>query len=234
MFTKSLLAVAFASFLTGCGSSTDSRNAGATDKTATTYTVIDGYLSAAEVYVLSPTDDKIETRIGETDTNGQIQIPDKYKDYTVVAKIIAGKTIDSDRPGFVTKSYEMRSTENSTVVTPFTTLAYMNQISLKDLALVLQLDEADIAGDYVNSADGKAYLVARTLAAQLDADSSNDADDVDDLQTLAISAVSYINSFLPVMGDNLNNVKLNVDSNDNSLSYQFRLGSDNDFSDTES
>jgi hypothetical protein len=221
MFTKSLQAVALASILTACGSSTDSRNAADTDTTATTYTVIDGYLSAAEVYVLSATDN-LETRIGETDANGQIQIPDKYKDYTVIAKIIAGKTIDSDSPGFVTKSYEMRSTENSTVVTPFTTLAYMNQISLKNLALVLHLDEADVAGDYVNSEDGKAYLVARTLASQLDADSSNDADDVDDLQTLAINAVSYIDSFLPVMGEDLNKIKLNVDSNDNSLSYQFR------------
>lgn len=233
MLKKSLLAVALAAILTGCGSSFASRNAAGADTTATTYTVIDGYLSAAEVYVLSPADN-LETLIGETDANGQIQIPAEYKDSTVIAKIIAGQTIDSDSAGFVTKSYEMRGTANSTVVTPFTTLAYMNQISLKDLALVLQLDEADVGGDYVNTPDGKAYLVARTLAAQLDADSSNDAADVDALQTLASDAVSYINSFLPVMGDNLNNVELNLDTTDNSLSYQLSVASVNDFINTES
>ncbi|MFT6926805.1 MAG: hypothetical protein ACJAZP_002425 [Psychromonas sp.] len=222
MLNKYSLAVALAAILTGCESSSSNRPTPALD--STTYTVIDGYLSAAEVYVISPTDN-IKTLIGETDANGQIQISDEYKEYAVIAKIIAGHTTDSDHAGFVTKNYEMRGTANSVVVTPFTTLAYMNQISISELAVVLQLDEADVGGDYVKTADGKAYLVARTLATQFDADSSNDAADVDALQTLASDAASYIDSFLPVMGDDLNNIELKIDTNDHSLSYQLRVSS---------
>ncbi|ABM03730.1 hypothetical protein Ping_1961 [Psychromonas ingrahamii 37] len=210
MIKKSLLAVALATILTGCGGSSDS-----TDPGSTIYTVIDGYLSAAEVYVLS-LDGSTKTLIGETNTNGQIQIPTEYEGYTVIAKIIAGKTIDSDSPGtFVTKSYEMRGTTDSTVVTPFTTLANINVMTLTDLALELELEKDDVSGDYVNSPDGKAHLVARTLAARLDDDSSNDHDDADHLKTLAGNSVTYIRDNHEQHGDDLDTVELHYDTDDN-------------------
>ncbi|PKH01319.1 hypothetical protein CXF72_17405 [Psychromonas sp. MB-3u-54] len=207
MIKKSLLAVALASILTACGGSSDS-----TDTGSTTYTAIDGYLSAADVYVLSP-DGSTETFIGETDANGQIQILNEYEDYTVIVRVIAGQTSDSDTAGFVTKSYEMRGTEDSTVVTPFTTLASINVMTLTDLAAELQLDEADVGGDYVNTPDGKAHLVARTLAALLDDD--NDDDDADHLKTLAGNSVTYIRDHHEENGDDLDTVELHYDTDDN-------------------
>ncbi|ABM03732.1 hypothetical protein Ping_1964 [Psychromonas ingrahamii 37] len=228
MLKKSLLVVALASILTGCGGSSDS-----TDTGSTTYTVIDGYLSAAEVYVLSP-DGSTKTLIGETDINGKIQIPTEYEGYTVIAKIIAGKTIDNDSPGIpVTKSYEMRGTADSTVVTPFTTLANINVMTLTDLALELELEEADVGGDYVKSPDGKAHLVARTLAARLDDDSSNDHDDADHLKTLAGNSVTYIRDNHEQHGDDLDTVELYYDTEDN-LSSGVRVDSHSESNDDSS
>ncbi|ABM03729.1 hypothetical protein Ping_1960 [Psychromonas ingrahamii 37] len=208
MLKKSLLAVALASILTGCGGSSDGTDSGSTDTGSTTYTVIDGYLSAAEVYVLSP-DGGTEILIGETDANGKIQIEAKYKGYTVIAKIIAGKTTDSDSAGFVAKSYEMRSTVDSTVVTPFTTLANISVMTLTALAAELQLDEADVSGDYVKSTDGKAHLVARGLAKKLDDD--NDDDDAPGLRAYAGESVSYIDTNF-TENDDLKEVELNDDN----------------------
>lgn len=52
------------------------------------------------------------TSIGNTDGNGEIEIPTEYDGYTVVATIVAGQTKDSDNVDYAPTSYEMRSTDN--------------------------------------------------------------------------------------------------------------------------
>ncbi|ABM03731.1 hypothetical protein Ping_1963 [Psychromonas ingrahamii 37] len=236
MLKKSLLAVALASILTGCGTDTGTTGIGTSDGTngtATTYTVIDGYLSYAEVSILL-SDGITEKFIGDTGVNGKISIPAQDQDYTVIAKIIAGKTIDADNPGIpVAKSYEMRGTVDSNVVTPFTTLANTNVMTLTALAAELQLDEADVSGDYMNTPDGRARFVARGLAKKFDDDSSNDHDDADGLKTYANDSVSYIDTNF-TDNDDLDEVELDDNSNDGNWSHHDRIAGVVDFIQTPS
>jgi hypothetical protein len=140
--------------------------------------------------VIAP-DNSDETFIdlGSTDENGQIIIPAQYSGYTVVASIVAGQTKDSDNVGYVAQSYEMRSAESATVVTPYTTLAAISDSEdLASIAATLGLSEDDISGDYTTNTE--AHLIAQLLAEQLDTD--NNDDDAGTLVTIAEAASSYL------------------------------------------
>lgn len=219
MYIKSALALAILASLTACGSSDDST---ITDNsTGTTYTVIDGYLSDANVCVIAP-DDADETciEIGRTDNNGEIVISEAYEGYTVVATILAGQTKDSDQVGYVTQSYEMRSAEGVPVVTPYTTIAALDDnTTLEDIANTLDLDIEDIAGDYTENKE--AHLIAQVLAAQFDADNSDDS--VNALLTMASEASSYISNI-----DDLDGIELAIDDS-GSISSQESISRLNDF-----
>jgi hypothetical protein len=194
MFPKSTLALALVVALTACDSSSDSDSSGSNSASATTYTVIDGYLSDADVCVIDPDDaDEICIEIGSTDENGQIEISSDYDGYTVVADVVAGLAQDSDDIGYVTHSYEMRSAEGSTVVTPYTTIAALNDdYDLVDIAATLDdVTEDDISGDYTSNT--RAHLIAQLLADHLETDTSSD--DTAELLTIAEAASTYLNNY---------------------------------------
>ncbi|MGF1774849.1 hypothetical protein L4C42_21430 [Vibrio wakamikoensis] len=178
---KSVLSTAILSaiVLSGCGGSSDE---GGTIQ-GRTITVIDGYLENAQVCV-----DRNENGvcddgevIGKTNANGQFTIPASDKDHPVIIRSIAGSTKDADRVGYLTQSFEMTASSDSSVVTPFTTLANANDMSIEDLAAVLNLDSSVISGDYVSlkgdidkAEDAiKGHAIARSLVQELPTESAN-------------------------------------------------------------
>jgi hypothetical protein len=229
MFKKSILSLAFITTITACGSSSDDSEKAETlppVATSSTFTVIDGYLSNASVCVM-PAAGGDCTAIGKTDAEGKIEIEAKYDGYTVVASVIAGETTDSDKAGFVGHSYEMRSAEDSSVITPYTTLAALDDTkSLADIASELNLTPAVVAGDYIAQNDAKAHLIARTLANRLDAN-YGEADSTALLET-AMMVSTYIDTDLANTDEDFSNVVINV-GEDNKLTYKDRIASIADF-----
>ena len=95
----SLLAASVAFALTGCGGS-DGDSSGATPG-GVVITAIDGYLENAQVWVdtndnlkLDSEDKKLDSN---TNANGEITLPNEYKDKAIFIKAIAGQTIDKTR-----------------------------------------------------------------------------------------------------------------------------------------
>ena len=173
LLTGSLLA---ALTLTGCGGG-DSDTPVTPNENTKTITVIDGYLTNAEVCV-----DKNDNKqcddgesIGLTNEKGQLEISQEQAAYPLLAKAVAGKTQDSDSIGYVANSYTMGASKNMDVITPFTTMAHHGDISIDELAIQLNLDSKTISGDYVadkatNEAAIKAHLIARSLTSALPED----------------------------------------------------------------
>lgn len=184
-FKRSIIAASLLSALalTGCGSddsssSTGGNNGGGTTTpTAKVIKVIDGYLSEAQVCVDRNKNDLCESNevVGMTNAKGEITIKKEDAGHAVIAKAIAGKTSDSDKAGKLGSSYELVANADSKVVTPFTTMAEVQNTTVEALAAKLNLDANVISGDYVaakgtaaDKADAqKAHLLARSLTNEL-------------------------------------------------------------------
>ncbi len=210
LYKHSLIASALAMALTGCGSDSSNSN-----NNSTTITAIDGYLYNAEVYVdrnengVADTDEKI----GTTAQDGTFAISEKDAQYDRIIRAIAGITSDSDVGGTVLYTYEMISKADSDIVTPFTTLAHINKMTMTDLASRLNLDEALISSDYVAQKQGstdaqKVHLIARSAAATL-SDTYLEADKLLDTATKIADEVANI------ADDELDNTLLVVDKDGN-------------------
>ncbi|MGF1695629.1 hypothetical protein L4C54_08145 [Vibrio lamellibrachiae] len=160
--------------LVGCGgSSSDNPPKVETKK----ITVIDGYLGNVEVCI-----DRDENKscdagesIGFTNSDGTIEIAKADEKYSIITKVNAGTSADSDRIGYVRSSYEMIATADSNVVTPFTTLAEARGITIAELAADLNISADVVSGDYVlakgtssSARDAKvAHALARSLVNEL-------------------------------------------------------------------
>ncbi|WP_318455881.1 hypothetical protein [Photobacterium leiognathi] len=141
--------------------------------------VIDGYLNNAEICVDKNTnniceDDEILDTL--TDKNGQLEISEENRQYPLIANVIAGKSSDSDRVGKSLTSYSMVATAGKEVITPFTTLANIQNLTLDELAAKYNLDSSVISGDYIEAKQSdetkesaiKAHALARSIVTQLD------------------------------------------------------------------
>lgn len=114
--TGSLLA---ALTLTGCGS--DSNESVTPNENTKTITVIDGYLTNAEVCVDKNNNKQCDDgeSIGFTNEKGQLIVSEEQAAYPLLAKAVVGKTQDSDSIGYVANSYTMSASKNLDVITPF-------------------------------------------------------------------------------------------------------------------
>lgn len=174
-FKASLLAAAVAFSLVGCGG--DSNDLISTPNYLKTIKVIDGYLSQAEICV-----DKNENSlcdsgesIGVTNAIGAINLKESDLGYPIIAKIIPGKTQDSDRIGIAQKAYVMIASKDQTVITPFTTLANSQGITMDELASDLNLNPDLISDDYIAKKNQeetkndaiKVHALARSIVSSL-------------------------------------------------------------------
>ncbi|MDO6708421.1 hypothetical protein [Photobacterium sp. 1_MG-2023] len=171
---KSLLSVVVtAAILTGCGGSDSDKD----QKQSVQVTVIDGYLSDAQVCVDRNRNghcDTGELLTEKTNGNGQITISASDSQSPLIARVIAGESSDSDHPGFVWQDAELYAPAGQTILSPFSTLAYLNGQSLADYAASLNLDANLLSQDYValkssNPDAKKVHLYARTMNAMLGA-----------------------------------------------------------------
>ena len=113
MFNKkavSTLSITIALILAGCGGN-DSDGTSSSDGTSDagkSITAIDGYLSAADVYVDRNENTVADTDeyLGLTDDSGVFVIPESDSEYDVIIKAIAGQTSDSDKAGKLTASFD--------------------------------------------------------------------------------------------------------------------------------
>lgn len=199
MKNLSLLAMAVSLALTGCGG--DSGGSAAASNT-TTIKVIDGYLVNAEVYVdrdndgVADSDEKLDVL---TSTSGEITLNNTDTQYPLIIRAIAGKTYDQDKAGRLTETIELTADAGSTTVTPFTTAAKAQSMSVSDLAASLNLSESVVTGDYAasDSADAEqVHLYARSIAQYL-------TDDASSLDATSIeSAISEVNTKVQAISDN--------------------------------
>jgi|GEM_PF-1417522 len=173
-----LLAIAVASILTGCGG-----GGSATENThpitpSLARKAADGYLVNAEVYIDRnqdgvASDDELHPQ--KTQEEGHFEIAASDAKYPVIIRAKAGESYDSDKAGFITQSFELIAEPGQTVISPYTTLAKVNNLSLEALAAELNLETEVISGDYIKlkqqpaskAAAQKAHLVARSLTQQL-------------------------------------------------------------------
>ncbi|OAN16912.1 hypothetical protein A3K86_08200 [Photobacterium jeanii] len=213
-FNYSTLAasLALALTLTGCNDSDSNNNT----VSGNTIKVIDGYLSQAEVCIDRNNNQSCDT--GEalstlTNAKGEITIPEADAKHPIIARAIAGKTTDSDKAGALGNSYELIAEAGSKVVTPFTTMAKVQQKTLDELATDLNLPSDVISGDYVamKASEEKAkeaHLLARSVTTEL-------APSVKDNQAAALATTTQtiqteINNQVNA-GANLDDITIEVD-----------------------
>lgn len=147
----SLLAASVAIALSGCGGS----DGGSSDSVAPggiVITAIDGYLENAQVWVdtnnnlkLDSEDKQLESN---TNANGEITLPNEYKDKAVFIKAIAGQTIDKTR-GLVTSDFDLAATAGATVVSPMTNMV-VEQMEA-DSSLTLEQAQENVVNSVTES-----------------------------------------------------------------------------------
>ncbi|KDM91307.1 hypothetical protein [Photobacterium galatheae] len=173
---KSLLSLLVSTaILSGCGGGSDSDGDPSPGENTQTIQVIDGYLSNAEVCVDRNSNlacDTGEVLSKRTNANGEVAIQKSDQQYRLIARVIAGETTDSDHSGYVWKDAELLAGAGNVVVTPFSTLAQMNDQTLDEFAASLNLDPALLKNDYValkasNPEAKKVHLYARTMTKML-------------------------------------------------------------------
>ncbi|GAB3517476.1 hypothetical protein [Photobacterium alginatilyticum] len=219
-----LLAASVALALTGCGGSdSHSGNANTAPGAATEAVIkaIDGYLVDAEVYIDRNKDgvaDSGEKLTSLTNEKGEVTISAADTQFPVIVRAIAGKTYDTDKGGRLTQTVEMTAAAGSNVVTPFTTLAAIENLSLPELAAKLNLSEEVISGDYVASkADTgvaqeakKAHAVARSLTLELGSTISESQGESDKLITKSNDIITVLDTAIN-NGDELDDVLISFD-----------------------
>ncbi|MCG7586596.1 hypothetical protein [Photobacterium sp. OFAV2-7] len=182
----------FPLFVIGCDGGSSST---AVSQETKTITVIDGYLYNATVCIdrnKNKRCDLNEEIAQRTNELGQVKIELADAQYPIIAKAIAGITTDSDKVTPLTQSYELIASANANYVTPFSTLAHLDNLSLQELAEKIGVDYAAISRDYVSDKQHEsqvAHLLARTITPLLeeqaiDNDSSSLNERVGEIRTL--------------------------------------------------
>lgn len=233
--------------LSGCGGSSSSTPT-AVKPSAQTVSIqaIDGYLKNAEVYIDRNNNNVADNDelVGKTDINGRLSITLKQSDlaYNRIVRAIAGVTSDGDVGGMVADSYEMIAGPDSTTITPFTTLAKVQNKSVSELAADLNITEAALSGDYIstktsNDEAKQAHLLARSTVMVLGsslADTISDnnlASNIDKLNTESKTVSSaQMDSKIVLLDDSgnaqIDNMLPKLDQfMDNKSYYSFSLNS---------
>lgn len=205
---KFLLATLCLPGLVACGGSSSSSDDESETSTDTTITVMDGYLTAAQVYIDSNQDGVADSDeyIGDTDENGEIVITEAQSAYAIIANVVAGEAFDADRVGVVTRSYTLAAEAGNVVVTPYTTLAFHSDYTLTDIANELDLNSNNLSGNYISlkstssrkNSSTKIHAVARGLADDMAIYGSDY--DTDALMTLLKTQITAVESYINTYG----------------------------------
>lgn len=217
---RKLLVLAITSTLFGCGGGggddTTQENGNGSDggDVSYTYRAIDGYLGSAEVYADRNGNMKADSDeyIGLTGESGDIQIKKADSEYDIIVRVIAGQTTDSDIGTTVNYSKELISDRGQRTITPFSTLAKLQGLTMQEMADMLNLNYDDISGDYVANDAALAHAIARSLQLQLQAELVDNIDDIDGIQARANQITDYLKN---VPEDDLTQIVIEIDSDGN-------------------
>ncbi|WP_334019356.1 hypothetical protein [Alteromonas sp. S015] len=233
MFKKFVLSSLCLSVLVACGGgSSDSSNMPVDDATSTppstekVVTVIDGYLSDASVCGIESGSTQC-LELGTTNEQGQVFISGDFEG-RLVATIKGGNTKDTDRVGFVPRSYQMIADiigEEDAVITPFTMLDSLNEEkTLEDLSSYLNLPLSVLEGDYIAS-DAAESAHVHALARAVTGLFSNEYqdNDIEHLFAVTKNVNNYITTELVNIGVDLNSVNILADENE--ISHKDRVKS---------
>jgi len=152
-----------------------------------TITVIDGYLHNASICIDRNSNSSCEVDeklLLTTNELGQIEVDTADAVFPIIAQAEAGVTVDSDQQAPLSHSYELIAPANADYITPFTTLAYLNNISLQALAEQYNINASAISGDYVSDQLDQsqlAHLIARSITPFLTPQLANN--DIAELKT---------------------------------------------------
>ena len=147
-------------FVMGCGSESSDSNV---------ITVMDGYLHHASICIDRNSNSSCqldEQLLLKTNELGQIEIDASDAKYPIIAMAIAGTTYDSDQLTPISQSYSLIAPPNANYITPFTTLAVLNNLSLQSLAERFDINYEAINRDYVKDTQAEsqlAHLIARAI-----------------------------------------------------------------------
>ncbi|OLQ73477.1 hypothetical protein BIT28_22400 [Photobacterium proteolyticum] len=153
-------------FFIGCGGDSSSTSV---EQEKRTITVIDGYLQNATICIDKNNNkrcDLNEEIAQRTNEMGQVKIDLADAQYPIIAKAIAGITTDSDKVTPLTQSYALIASANANYVTPFSTLAHLDNLSLQEFAEKIGVDYAAISRDFVGDKQSEsqvAHLLARSI-----------------------------------------------------------------------
>lgn len=165
---RSAVSIATLIGLSACGGGGDGggESGGGSGGTTYTYQAIDGYIQSGYVYVdyngnMLADDDEF---VGTTDAMGRITLPADAISHDVMVQIRAGETVDSDT-GVATQDSMLIAERNNQLITPFSTLAKLANLSLDALALELGVDVDTLNSDFVSaSVSSEEAMKVRVLA----------------------------------------------------------------------
>ena len=213
--TPSLLGSLIALSLSGCNSSDDSNSTVSTS----TIKAIDGYLANASVYIDRNSNNIADENefVGVTSERGELTVNSSQLTHPIIIKAIAGQTYDLDKGGRLTQSYELMADTSTTIITPFTTLAKINDITMETLAAQLGYDTALINSDYVKAKETNATAEQVHLLARSSMTTLNDTvvNSIKNKQVIT-QGVTTINNKVDELvnaGNNLNDIVIDASGN---------------------
>lgn len=172
----SAIAIAVSLILTGCGGS-DSGDASSTSGSALQRQALDGYIVNAEVYVDRNSNNIAEDTeiIGTTDSQGKFTISEADAEFPIIVRAVAGKSYDTDKGGKLINTFEIAAPAGTAVVSPFSTIAVIENKTLEEVAAELSIDSTVLDADYVaakqaNDEAKQVHAIARSLTLQLESD----------------------------------------------------------------
>lgn len=192
-----LSSISAAILLTGCGGGGGSSTNTPTTQSIT-YQAIDGYLQFAEMYA-DRNGDYIASQdeyIGLTDATGSITVNDESQ-HRILVKVIAGQTMDSDT-GMALKNQTLVASPGSLYITPFSTLADLNNKTIETLAQDLGVDAELLESDFIAASETNTQaMLIRTLARSkmpfIGETIKDSQDNIDTIQLITENFATYLN-----------------------------------------
>lgn len=192
----SAIAIAVSLILTGCGGSDNgdagtSTGGGEQTKPSLPRLALDGYLVDADVYIdrnrnnIAETDEKLTAT---TDSQGKFTISEADAEFPVIVRAVAGRSYDTDKGGRLINTFEIAAPAGTAVVSPFSTIAVLEQKTLEEVATDLNIDSTTLDTDYVAAKQANAnakqvHAIARSLTLQLDSDLASSEANLSDIKT---------------------------------------------------
>ncbi|MDG3085741.1 hypothetical protein P7F88_06345 [Vibrio hannami] len=178
--------------ISACG---DDSSVDTSSSAQATYTAIDGYLGQAEVYFdhnRNGVADSDELQ-GSTNSNG-VFVGDDSDDDPVIIKIVAGTTTDSDYTGALTENRELVAAAGINTITPFSTIAYLQDMDMSELATELGVSLDEIQGDFIAEGHDEVHVLARSIYQRLDSSLAASESNISNIHSEAQTISQFISN----------------------------------------